>query len=93
MSGKNINFDDKKSKKREFRKNKKALQIDDIDINKILVTKKEPFGTKNVLKYFLGYNNNDVIRPLWLRLPQMTGYAKTFNIFINATMSFRVYSF
>ena len=36
--------------------------------------KKKPYGTKNALKYFIGYNDNDVIRPLYLRLPQMTGY-------------------
>ena len=76
MNGKNINFEDKNIKK------------SDIDVNKILVSKKEPFGTKNALKYFIGYNDNDVIRPLCLRLPQMTGYAKKFNQ--NATMSFRV---
>ena len=32
MSGKNINFDDKKIKKSEFYKNKKVFQIDDIDV-------------------------------------------------------------
>ena len=74
MNGKNINFEDKNIKK------------SDIDINKILVSKKEPFGTNNALKYFIGYNDNDVIRPLCLRLPQMTGYAKRLNE--NATMSF-----
>ena len=47
MSGKNINFDDKKIKKSEFYKNKKLKSIEDIDINKILVSKKEPYGTKN----------------------------------------------
>ena len=85
---KNINFDDKKIKNTEFYKNKEVFQIDDIDVNKILVSKKEPYGTKNALKYFIGYNDNDVIRPLCLRLPEMTGYAKKFNE--NATMSFRV---
>ena len=55
MSGKNINFDDKKIKKIDFYKNQKAFQIDDIDINKILVSKKEPYGTKNALKYIIGY--------------------------------------
>ena len=35
MSTKNINFDDKKIKKSDFYKNKKAFQIDDIDVNKI----------------------------------------------------------
>ena len=32
MSGKNINFDDKKIKKSEFYKNRKVFQIDDIDV-------------------------------------------------------------
>ena len=75
MNRKNINFDNKKIKKSEFYRNKKAFQIDDIDVNKILVSKKEPYGTKNSLKYFIGYNDN-VIRPLCLRLRQMTGYLK-----------------
>ena len=89
MSTKNINFDDKKkNQKSDFYKNKKAFQIDDVDVNKILVSKKEPYGTKNALKYFIGYNDNDVIRPLCLRLLQMTGYAKKINE--NVTMSFRV---
>ena len=87
ISEKNINFDDKKIEKSEFYKNKKVFQIDDTDVNKILVSKKEPYGTKNALKYFIGYNDNDVIRPLCVRLPQMTGYARKFDE--NATMSFR----
>ena len=68
MSTKNINFDDKKRKKTEFYKNKKVFQIDDIDVNKILVSKKEPYGKNNSLIYFIGYNDNDVIRPLCLKL-------------------------
>ena len=76
MSRKNINFDDKQIKKSDFYKNKKVFQIDDIDVNKILISEKEPYSTKNALKYFIGYNDNDVIRPLSAKLPQMTGYAK-----------------
>ena len=67
---------------------KKVFQIDDIDANKILLSKKEPYGAKNALKYFIGYNHNDVNRPLCLRLAQMTGYVKKSNEI--ATMSFRV---
>ena len=58
MSGKNIKFDDKKSKISDFYKYKKLFHIDDIDVNKILVSKKEPHGKKNSLKYFIGYNDN-----------------------------------
>ena len=88
MSRKNIHFDDKKIRKSEFYKNKKVFQIDEIDVNKILVSKKESYGTKNALKYFIGYNDDDVIRPLCVRLSQMTGYARKFDK--NVTMSFRV---
>ena len=69
MSRKNINFDDKQIKKSDFYKNKKVFQIDDIDVNKILISEKEPYSTKNALKYFIGYNDNDVIRQLCVRLP------------------------
>ena len=88
MSGKNINFDDKKIKRSSFYKNKKINNLEGIDVNNILVSKKEPYGTKNYLEYFIGYNDNDNIRPLCIRLPQMTGYARKFDE--NATMSFIV---
>ena len=39
MSGKSINFDNKKPKKVNFIKNRKAFKIYDIDINKVLVLK------------------------------------------------------
>ena len=68
MSSKNVNFGNKKIKKSDFYKNKKIAKIDDVDVNKILVSKEEPYGTKNSFKYFIGYNGNDVIRPLCIKL-------------------------
>ena len=84
MTRKNVNFGDKKRKKVTFIKTK----IDDIEANKILVSKEEPYGTKNSLNYFIGYNDNDndVIRLLCIKLPQMTGYVRTLEA--NITMSF-----
>ena len=76
LNRKNVNFGDKKIKTSDFYKNKKVTKIDDIDVNKILVSKEEPYGTKNSFKYFIGYNDNDVIRPLCIKLPQMTGYVR-----------------
>ena len=49
---------------------------------------KRTYGNKNSVKYFIGYNDNDIIRPLCIRLPQMIGYARKFDE--NATMSFVV---
>ena len=86
MSAENINFDDKKIKTSDFSKNKKPFKIDDIDVNKILVSKKESYGIENALKYFIGYNDNDIIRPLCLRLSQMIGYVKKFDENTTATI-------
>ena len=88
MSRKNINFNDKKIRKSNFYENKKKIQIDDIDANNILVSEKESYGNKNSFKYFIGYNDNDIIRQLCIEIPQMTGYFKKFNK--NLTLSFRV---
>ena len=79
-----------KNIKSGFYKSKKLTSIDDVDANEILVSKKEPYDTKNALIYFIGHNDNDVTRPLCVRLPPMTGYAKKF--IENATMSFRANS-
>ena len=69
MNGKNINFNNEKIKRSDFyNKNKKIFNIDDIDVNKILISKKETYDEYNSFKYFIGYNDNDVIRPLYLFL-------------------------
>ena len=64
------------------------FRIEDIDINKILVSKKISYGAKSSLKYFIGYNDDDVIRSLFIKLPQMIGYVKCFHR--NKTMPFKV---
>ena len=43
---------------------------------------------KNSFKYFIRYNDNDNIRPLCIKLPQMTAYVRKFDE--NATMYFIV---
>ena len=63
MSRENINFDDKKKQKSEFYKSKKLTSMGDVNVNKILVSKKESYGTKNSFKYFIGYSDNDVSTP------------------------------
>ena len=57
-------------------------------MDKILISKKESYSTKKSIKYFTGYYDIDVIRPLCIRLPEMIGYVKCFNS--NKTMSFKV---
>ena len=49
-----------------------------IGINEILVSKKQTYGKYNPFKYFIGYNDNDNNRPLYLFISQTTGYINKF---------------
>ena len=94
MSGKYKNgwkeskFQWQKSQKSDFYKNKRVTKIDDIDVNKILGSKEKPYSTKNSFKCFIGYNDNNVTRPLCVKLPRKTGYVR--KVDGNATMSFKI---
>ena len=88
MSGKNIIFDDKKINRSNFYKNKKLFSIYDIEIDKMLISKKESYGKQSSFKYFLGCNGDDVITPLCIKLLQVTGHVKHFDS--NKTTSFKV---
>ena len=76
MSEKTINFGDKKINKKDLYNNKKQFNIEDIDINKTLISKPETCKN-NMRKYIIGYNDN-TISPLQLFLPKMTGGLNNF---------------
>ena len=75
MNRNSINFYNKNIEKSNiYNKNKKIFNIDDIVVNKILVSKKEQYGKYNSFKYYISYNDNNVIRLLCLFIPKATGY-------------------
>ena len=76
-------------KLKNFYRSRKPFNVSDIDVHKIVISKEVVCGTKNSLKYFIRYTDeDDVMRPLLLKLPQMIGYLKEFND--SMTMSLRV---
>ena len=80
MSGLSIIFDDKKIKKNIFYRSRKPFDVSNIDVSRIVISKEVVYGTKNSIKYFIGYfDEDDVIRPLLLKLPQMVSYLKKFD--------------
>ena len=79
ISRSSLNFNNEKILKSDFYKHKKIFNIDNIDVNKILVSIKETYTKYNSFKYFIGYNDNDVIGPLYLALSQMTSYINKFD--------------
>ena len=80
MNGKNINFNCERNQQKRLlqTKNKKTFNVDDIDVNEILISKKETFGKYNSVKYLIGYNDI-VIRPLYLFFLQTTSYINKFD--------------
>ena len=66
----------KTSTKASSIKTTKLIQIDKVDVNKILVSKTELYSNKSSFKDFVLYDDNNNIRPLCIKLPQMSGYSK-----------------
>ena len=52
--------------------------LDSVDLSKIVVSSRWKLND-TTYKYFCGYLNNDVIKPLCVILPQMSGYVKYFD--------------
>ena len=75
---KKIKFGDKEVNKKGFYANKKAIKLDSVDLDKIIVLNKWRIN-EATYKYLCGYLNNDVIQPLCVVLPQMEGYIKYFD--------------
>ena len=78
MSSQKIKFGDKEVDKKEFYSSKEAIFLDSVDLSKVVVSSKWKISDTKY-KYFCGYLNNDVIQPLCVILPQMSGYIKYFD--------------
>ena len=78
MSSREIKFGDKEVDKKEFYSSKEAILLDSVDLSKIVVSNKCKIND-TTYKYCCGYLNNDVIQPLCVIFPQMSGYIKYFD--------------
>ena len=63
MSSQKIKFGDKEVDKKAFYSSKEAVLLDSVDLSKIVVSSKWKLND-TTYKYFCGYLNNDVIKPL-----------------------------
>ena len=78
MSSQMIKFRDKEIDKQKFYSSKEAILLDSVDLSKIVVSSRWKLND-TTYEYFCGYLNNDVIKPLRVILPQMSGYIKYFD--------------
>ena len=76
MSEQILKFGDILVNKKEFHASKQAIALDLVDTNKIVVSDKFKHNDDD-FKCFIGYlHDDDVITPLRIILPQMSGYMK-----------------
>ena len=81
MSEQTLKFGDIVVNKKEFHASKQAIALNLVYTNKIVISDKFKHSDHRS-KLFIGYlhdNDDDVIRPLCIILPQMSGYIKYFD--------------
>ena len=78
MCSQKIKFGDKEVDKKTFYSSKEAILLDFVDLSKIVISSRWKLND-TTYKYFCGYLNNDVIKPLCVILPQMNRYIKYFD--------------
>ena len=77
ISEKTLKFNNIKINKKELHKSKQAIDLDSVDTDKIVVSDKFRHS-KEGYKYFIGYQEDEIVKPLCIILPQMNGYIKYF---------------
>ena len=65
MSEKTLKFNNIKINKKEFHKSKQAIDLDSITTGKIVVFRHSEDG----YKYFIGYQEDEIVKPLCIILP------------------------
>ena len=77
MSEKTLKFDNIRVNKKEFHKSKQPINLDLVNVDQIVVSDKFKHSDDG-FKYFIGYKEGEIVKPLCIILPQMTGYIKYF---------------
>ena len=88
MSEKTLKFNNIKINKKEFHKSKQTIDLDSVITDKIVVSDKFRHSEEGY-KYFIGYQEDEIVKPLYIILLQMNSYIKYFenggkkHVFIN----------
>ena len=79
-SEKTLKFDNIRADKKEFHKSKQPIDLDLINGAQMVVPDKFKHNDEYFIgfKYFIGYKEGEIVKPLCIILPEMTGYIKYF---------------
>ena len=77
MSEKTLKFNNIRLTKKEFHKSKEPIDSLSIDLDQIVVSDKLKHNDEG-FNHLIGYLKGEIIKPLCIILPQMSGYIKYF---------------
>ena len=75
MSEKTLKYNNIKVNEKEFHKSKQPIMS--VNLNQIVTSDKFKHGDEG-FKYFIGYQEGEIVKPLCIILPEMSGYIKQF---------------
>ena len=77
LSENTLKFDNIRVNKKEFHKSKQPIDLMSVNVDQIVVSDKFKHSDEG-FKYFIGYQEGEIVKPLCIILPQMSGYIKYF---------------
>ena len=77
MNEKTLKFNNIKINKKEFHKSKQAVNLDSVIVDRIVVSDKFKLSEEGY-KYFIDYEEGEIVKPLCIILPKMNGQIKYF---------------
>ena len=77
MSEKTIKFDNIRVIKKEFYKSKQSINLGLTNVDQMVASDKFKHSDGG-FKYFIGYKGGEIVKPVCIILPQMSGYIKYF---------------
>ena len=73
MSEKKLKFENIRVNKTEFDKSKQAIDLDLVNLDQIVLFDKLKRSDEG-FKYFIDYKEGEIVKPLCIILPHMSGY-------------------
>ena len=77
MTEQTLKFNNIRVNKKEFHKSKQAIDSSLVIVHQLVVSDKFKHSEEGY-KYFIGYKEDEIVKPLCIILPQMSGYIKYF---------------
>ena len=77
MSEKTLKFNNIKLNKKELHKSKQPTDLKSVNVDQIVVSDRFKHSDEGC-KYFIGYQEDEIVKLLCIILPQMSGYIKYF---------------